>query len=65
LRRPGVPPRRPLRVLLVEDSENDATLLLRKLRRGGYDPRFERVDTPRKWSERSRRPRSGTRRSRW
>ena len=25
-----------LRVLLVEDSENDAMLLLRELRRGGY-----------------------------
>jgi len=33
-------------VLLVEDSENDATLLLRELRRGGYEPRFERVYTP-------------------
>ncbi len=36
----------PLRVLLVEDSENDAMLLLRELRRGGYEPQFERVDTP-------------------
>ena len=27
-----------LRVLLVEDSENDAMLLLRELRRGGYEP---------------------------
>src|SRR5918994_5026691 len=35
-----------LRVLLVEDSEDDALLLLRKLRRGGYDPTWERVDTP-------------------
>ena len=35
----------PLRVLLVEDSEDDATLLLRELRRGGYDPLCERVDT--------------------
>jgi two-component system, NarL family, sensor histidine kinase UhpB len=34
-----------LRVLLVEDSENDALLLLRELRRGGYDPLWERVDT--------------------
>src|SRR3712207_1935246 len=34
-----------LRVLLVEDSEDDATLLLRELRRGGYDPLCERVDT--------------------
>jgi two-component system, NarL family, sensor histidine kinase UhpB len=35
----------PLRVLLVEDSEDDALLLLRELRRGGYDPVHERVDT--------------------
>ncbi|CAN5718103.1 hypothetical protein BH18ACT11_BH18ACT11_19120 [soil metagenome] len=37
---------RTLRVLLVEDSENDAMLLLRELRRGGYQPLFERVYTP-------------------
>lgn len=36
---------RPLRVLIVEDSEDDAALLLRELRRGGYDPLYERVDT--------------------
>ena len=36
----------PLRLLLVEDSENDAMLLLRELRRGGYEPRHERVCTP-------------------
>ncbi len=36
----------PLRVLLVEDSENDALLLLRELRRGGYKPICERVETP-------------------
>ncbi|HWM87823.1 MAG TPA: histidine kinase dimerization/phospho-acceptor domain-containing protein, partial [Kofleriaceae bacterium] len=34
-----------LRVLLVEDSEDDAELLLRELRRGGHDPRWQRVDT--------------------
>ena len=38
--------RTPLRVLLVEDSEDDALLLLRELRRGGYEPEYERVDTP-------------------
>jgi PAS domain S-box-containing protein len=37
---------RTLRVLLVEDSENDAMLLLRELRRGGYQPQFRRVFTP-------------------
>jgi len=35
----------PLRVLIVEDSEDDAALLVRELRRGGYDPEFGRVDT--------------------
>jgi len=35
----------PLRVLIVEDSEDDALLLVRDLRRGGYDVTFERVET--------------------
>jgi PAS domain S-box-containing protein len=34
-----------LRVLMVEDSENDALLLLRELRRGGYEPLHEVVST--------------------
>jgi response regulator RpfG family c-di-GMP phosphodiesterase len=34
-----------LRILLVEDSENDALLLLRELRKRGYDPLIERVET--------------------
>ncbi len=36
----------PLRVLLVEDSLADAELTLAELRRGGYQPLHERVDTP-------------------
>jgi diguanylate cyclase (GGDEF)-like protein/PAS domain S-box-containing protein len=36
----------PLRILVVEDSEDDAALLLRVLRRGGLDPVTRRVDTP-------------------
>ena len=36
----------PLRILIVEDSEADAELLLRELRRGGYAPQYERVETP-------------------
>ena len=36
----------PLRVLIVEDSEDDCLLLLRELERGGYEPLHERVDSP-------------------
>jgi PAS domain S-box-containing protein len=35
----------PIRLLLVEDSEEDALLLLRELKRGGYEPEHERVAT--------------------
>jgi DNA-binding NtrC family response regulator len=37
--------RRPLRVLVVEDSERDALLLIRELRHHGYEPAWERVET--------------------
>src|SRR5216684_3534242 len=33
----------PLRVLMIEDSEDDAALQLRTLRQGGYEVDFERV----------------------
>jgi len=36
---------KPLRLLLVEDSEDDTVLLLRQLRHGGYELMWERVDT--------------------
>src|SRR6267142_2183960 len=36
---------RPLRVLIVEDVENDAALVLRELARGAYDVTHLRVDT--------------------
>ena len=36
---------KPLRVLLVEDSERDAALLLLYLRRSGYDATVHRVET--------------------
>ncbi len=36
---------RPLRLLLIEDSENDATLLIEYLRQGGYEPETTRVDS--------------------
>ncbi len=35
----------PLRVLIIEDSEFDARMLVSVLRKGGYDPAFERVET--------------------
>src|SRR3989454_685 len=35
----------PLRVLIAEDSEDDARLLLRELQHAGYQPTHERVDT--------------------
>jgi two-component system cell cycle sensor histidine kinase/response regulator CckA len=38
-------PAKPLRVLLVEDSENDATFVLREIRKGGFQPVYERVWT--------------------
>ena len=41
----GAAPRKALRVLHVEDSENDSALVMRELRRGGFDPSFERVQT--------------------
>ncbi len=34
-----------LRILIVEDNQDDAILALRALRRGGYDPIHERVET--------------------
>ncbi len=36
---------RPLRVLIVEDSSDDAELMLLELRRGGYEPDWLRVET--------------------
>jgi|GEM_PF-538209 len=35
-----------LRVLFVEDSEDDVLLIVRELRRAGYDVSFRKVDTP-------------------
>ena len=37
--------RTPLRVLIVEDSEDDALLILRELKHGGYEPEYGRVET--------------------
>jgi PAS domain S-box-containing protein len=35
----------PLRVLVIDDSESDALLIVRELKRGGFAPSWERVDT--------------------
>ncbi|REL38715.1 response regulator [Rhodohalobacter sp. SW132] len=35
----------PIRVLIVEDSEDDTELMIRSLRKGGFYPRFKRVQT--------------------
>jgi two-component system cell cycle sensor histidine kinase/response regulator CckA len=35
----------PIRVLMVEDSEDDAALIAREIRRGGYELAFTRVDS--------------------
>ncbi len=35
----------PLSVLIIEDSEDDTMLLLRELKRGGYEPIYERVES--------------------
>jgi len=36
---------KPLKVLIVEDSEDDALLVIRELQHGGYEPDFEIVET--------------------
>src|SRR5437763_970029 len=36
----------PLKVLIIEDSAEDAELVLLELRRGGFNPTYTRVDTP-------------------
>jgi CheY-like chemotaxis protein len=42
---PEEPPPRRLRVLMVEDSENDALLIADALWRGGYAPSWTRVES--------------------
>ena len=36
---------KPLYVLIVEDSDDDASLLIGQLLRNGYEPNYERVET--------------------
>jgi PAS domain S-box-containing protein len=35
----------PLRLLIIEDSEDDALLIVRELKRAGYEPGWQRVDS--------------------
>ncbi len=42
----------PLRILIAEDSPADAELILRELRRSGFEPEWERVDTESDYLER-------------
>jgi two-component system cell cycle sensor histidine kinase/response regulator CckA len=39
------PPPQPLRLLIVEDNPGDAELMLLQLRRSGFEPDWQRVDT--------------------
>ena len=36
----------PVKVLIIEDSDDDAILICEELRRGGFQAKFERVETP-------------------
>ncbi|MGE5416478.1 MAG: PAS domain S-box protein [Acidobacteriota bacterium] len=36
---------KPLRIIIVEDQPDDATIILFELKRGGFDPIYTRVDT--------------------
>ena len=46
----------PLQLLLVEDNPDDAEMLLRELRRAGFDPIWERVETEADFVKRLARP---------
>ena len=36
---------KPLRILIIEDSEEDTQVFVRELRQGGYEVEFEHVET--------------------
>ncbi len=42
---------RSIRILMVEDSEDDTQLLIRNLKKGGYNPVYERVETAAKMKQ--------------
>mgnify|MGYP001765674292 FL=1 len=35
----------PIKVLLIEDSEDDLLLVIRELKKGGYHPQYDRIET--------------------
>jgi signal transduction histidine kinase len=41
----------PVKILIVEDSQEDTELLLLELKRGGFEPSYRRVDTPETMAE--------------
>ena len=41
----GINPPQPIKVLVVEDSEDDLLLLIRELKKGGYYPEYDRIET--------------------
>lgn len=43
---PVAPQMRPVRILIVEDSEFDARIVVTTLKQGGYSALFQRVETP-------------------
>jgi len=51
MNRPPDAPREPIEVLIVEDSEDDALLILGSLREGGFAPHYERIATPEQMRE--------------
>ncbi len=42
---------KPIRLLIVDDSLDDALLLVRQLKKGGYNPTYKQVDTAEAMSE--------------
>ena len=41
----GINHPQPIKVLLIEDSEDDLLLVIRELKKGGYHPEYDRIET--------------------